>query len=1020
MSGSVVSPVFISRRDELTSLVALMRKARAGEPAFALIGGEAGVGKTRLISELNAEAAQAGFRVLTGQCLELGAEGLPLAPLADALRTLARSTPPEELADALGPAWNGLARLLPEPMPGSAPGPAAADIQTAQLLELVLGLLTRLSSTRPVLFVFEDLHWADQSTLDLIAFLVRSLRDAPVFLIATYRSDELHRRHRLRPLLTSWERVRSVDRFELRRFEPHEVAEQLAAILGGNQAPAIAAEVFDRSGGNAYLVEELAGVIASGGDPGELPPSLRDVLLSRVDTLSPAAQQVLRVASVAGRTVTDRLLAAVAAIPEAEFFAALRETVENHLLRTDHTGRGYAFRHALTRDAVYDDMLPGERVRLHAAYGEVLESESTLAAADAVMPAALAHHWYAALDLPRALPAMIDAASHAMATYAPAEALHHLGRALEIWPRVPDATDRTGIDLIEVFRLAAEAAYRAGEVGRSRSLLDAALDDLPPDFDPVRLALLLERRAEALRDGGQPANAEAQLRKALELLPAGQASRAQAVVLAALAHSLARLSDLPGASDVAGRAVAAARAAGAKDVEADAAICLGSTEVYLTSDESGLRSLRSGLELALDINAPITAMIGYINLSDVLEFLGRHEEAAQLAAEGLELAARAGLTRTLGPFLTGNQAEPLIRAGLWTQAEKLLKQGLDVMPEGVFAAGLELMTSELAAMRGRFDEAASALRAAKRTLGETTDIQFAQPVAYNAALIALGSGDRQAARDSVAVGLASGTDVWGSRYAWPLLWLGLRVEAEEMISSRDRRQDVPPASEQRRAELAATAVNLLTKTPPAIGYQAMAAAEQSRGDGPATPSAVGFREDGSPDAFAMGSLADDLVEPPVGGRWPAAVGAWRDAGEPYLLAYCLVRLAEACLAAGARTAAVEAIREAHELAAKLGAEPLVAEAAAFARRLRLNLAGAAAGPAAEPAPVDELDRFGLTQREREVLLLVAAGRSNSEIAQALFISSKTASVHVSNILAKLGVAGRVEAAALAHRLGIVS
>ena len=172
-------------------------------------------------------------------------------------------------------------------------------------------------------------------------------------------------------------------------------------------------------------------------------------------------------------------------------------------------------------------------------------------------------------------------------------------------------------------------------------------------------------------------------------------------------------------------------------------------------------------------------MIGYINLSDVLEFLGRHEEAAQLAAEGLELAARAGLTRTLGPFLIGNQAESLIRAGRWTQAEKLLKQGLGVMPEGVFAAGLELMTSELAAMRGRFDEAASALRAAKRTLGETTDIQFAQPVAYNAALIALGSGDRQAARESVAVGLASGTDVWGSRYAWPLLWLGLRVEAEE-------------------------------------------------------------------------------------------------------------------------------------------------------------------------------------------------------------------------------------------------
>ena len=368
MGVGVVSPVFIGRREEVASVAALMGRAQAGEPAFALVSGEAGVGKTRLVSELAALAAGAGFLVLTGQCVELGAEGLPLAPLVDALRALARTTGPEALAEVLGPAGPGLARLLPSPagdplrvrdllsVPGlglrlltdvsgvdrvighvyttdlpdpgryltpgdlvltgmiwrrepgdadrfvralaqagagvlgagealgevppeliqacgrhsitllavpaetsfatvteevgsrltrdratamtraGAAGAGGEDIQTAQLLELVLDLLVRLSATQPVMFVIEDLHWADQSTLDLTAFLVRSLRDARVLLVATCRSDELHRRHPLRPLLTGWERARSVERVDLRRFDREEVTAQLAAILGDEPA----------------------------------------------------------------------------------------------------------------------------------------------------------------------------------------------------------------------------------------------------------------------------------------------------------------------------------------------------------------------------------------------------------------------------------------------------------------------------------------------------------------------------------------------------------------------------------------------------------------------------------------------------------------------------------------------------------------------------------------------------------------------------------------------------------------
>ncbi|HEY1921039.1 MAG TPA: AAA family ATPase [Streptosporangiaceae bacterium] len=993
MSVSVVSPVFIGRRAEMTLLSSLLKRAQAGEPAFALIGGEAGVGKTRLVRELAAQASAAGFLVLTGQCMELGAEGLSLAPLVDALRTLARTTPPEALAALLGRARVSLARLLPELAPEAADRGPGEDIQKAQLLEMVLGLLGRLSAAQPVMFCIEDLHWADQSTLDLTVFLTRSLRDARVLLVATYRSDELQRRHPLRPLLTSWERVRAVDRIELGRFDRGEVAAQLAAIFGDDPVPDVADVVFDRSGGNAYLVEELAGSVRADGDLANLSPSLRDVLLSRVDALSPDAQRLLRTAAVGGRTVPDRLLAEVAGVAEVELFAALRETVENHLLLVDSGGRGYAFRHALTRDAVYEDMLPGERVRLHAAYGAALDRDPRLAGDDTAVPAALAYHWYAALDLPRALPAAIDAARHAQACYAPAEALRHLERALEIWPRVDDAEQRTGLDQAEVSRLAAEAAYRSGAVERSTTLLADALAELPAGSGPVRRALLLEQYAISQRDAGQPAAAARSLEQALALLPADSATRAHAVVLASQAGLLMRASDMKSAAEVAERAVAEARAVGAKDVEADVALTLGVARSYSSTAQDGLTSLRSGVQLALDLDIPVTALRGYINLSDALELLGSHQEAVQAAREGLTLAEQSGLVRTLGSYLVGNQAEPLLRLGRWTEADRLTAEALSTLPEGLFGATLQQLRAELAAMRGRYDDAARELRAARRAMADTTDAQFTQPMRYTSALVALGCGDLPGAREAVAAGLLDPGALRSIRYTWPLLWLGMRIEADEATRFRDRREQVPAGNRRRGLELAQIAAGLPAAAPPSLGYQALVAAERTRTTGPG-------------DAQA----------------WSAAVAAWQNADEPYPLAYSLLRLAEIHCAAGHREPAAQAVQQAHATADQIGAAPIAAEAAALARRARLRLKSAttpANEAAPEPAPADELARFGFTEREREILLMLAAGRSNPEIAQALFISAKTVSVHVSNILAKLGVSGRVEAAAVAHRLGIV-
>jgi DNA-binding CsgD family transcriptional regulator len=1005
MSASVVSPVFVGRQDEIAVLTALLDRVQRGEPAFAVIGGEAGVGKTRLLGELAGQADRAGFTVLVGHCIELGAEGLPFAPLVDALRALTRAIPADELARVVGPAAPGLARLLPELAPDAAARLPADGIQSAQLLELVLGLLGRLSAARPVTLVLEDLHWADRSTLELVAFLVRSLRAVRVLLVATYRSDELHRRHPLRPLLTGWERVRTVDRVELTRFQRDEVAAQLAAILGAEPRAGLVDLVFDRSGGNAYLVEELAGVVRRGGDPADLPPSLVDVLLSGVDSLSVAAQRLLRTAAVAGKRVPDRLLAGVAGLDEAELFAALREALESHLLVVDQTGHGYEFRHALTRDAVYEDMLPGERVRLHAAYGETLAREPGLAGDDTGVAAALAHHWYAALDLPRALPASVSA-GQAMASYAPAEAQRHLERALEIWPRVADAEERTGLDQVEVIRLAADAAYQSGAVDRSVSLLDQALADLPAEGDSVRRALVIERRALAVRDSGRETEAIAELERALALLPPGDVTRAHAVVLASLAGALLRTSDRDvAAGEVAERAVAAARAAGAAEEEADALISLGLAHCYLGTADEDLEAIRSGLALALARNVPVTALRGYVNLSDVLELRGRHAEAAEAAREGLILADRVGMVRALGAYLIGNLAEPLLRLGRWGEVDQLLDQALSTVPEGVFAATVLQLRAERAAMSGRYADAEADLRTARGALGSTTDLQFVLPLGYVRASAALGQGDLAAARAAVTESLPAEAFAWAARYAWPLLWLGMRIEADEAVRARDRRETVPAPSADRHQVLTALAADLPAATPTARAYQAMLGAELAR------------------------FLGYDDPRP-----WSAAVTAWEAAQEPYPLAYAWLRRAESESAAGDRQAATRSVRQAAAIAGRIGADPITAEAAALARRARLDPGGGPAGRPAAPDPdgagpegaapdgaapgVDELARFGLTDREREVLLLLADGRSNPEIAQALFISPKTASVHVSNILAKLGVGGRVEAAAVVHRLGV--
>ncbi|MBZ6294149.1 AAA family ATPase [Streptomyces olivaceus] len=371
-----VSPVFVGRTGELDTLHDALARASAtgGEPQALLLGGEAGVGKTRLVEEFAAAAGLRGAVVALGGCVEIGGDGLPFAPFSTALRALRRRLP-DELAGAARGQEEELARLLPELGDSGAPGgggrPDEEDM--ARLFELTARLLERVAADRAVLLVLEDLHWADASTRHLIAYLFRTLRTGRLVVLATYRSDDIHRRHPLRPLLAELDRLRTVRRLQLGRFTRDEAGRQIAGILAREPDPLQIDEIFARSDGNAFFVEELA-VAAHEGSRTGLTDSLRDLLLVRVEALPESAQRVARIVAEGGSTVEHRLLAAVAGLGEDDLIEALRAAVNANILLPAPDGDGYRFRHSLVREAVGDDLLPGERSRLNRRYAEALDA----------------------------------------------------------------------------------------------------------------------------------------------------------------------------------------------------------------------------------------------------------------------------------------------------------------------------------------------------------------------------------------------------------------------------------------------------------------------------------------------------------------------------------------------------------------------------------------------------------------------------------------------------------------------
>ena len=957
----------VGRTTEIAALVAAVEQAMTGSASVVVLDGDAGVGKTRVMSELVQRSRERGALTLIGHCVDLGDAPPPYLPFTEAFARLAAQQP--ELVERIRTRHPAVVRLLPG---GSDTG--ADRVERGELFESVAGALALMAGESPVVLFIEDVHWADRATRDLLGYLFTRLRDEPVAVLVSYRSDDLHRRHPLRPTLAQWFRLPAVERVHLAPLPPAEVRALVREMHPGPVPESEVADIVNRADGNAFFAEELVAASEQYPDAGQLPWQLADVLLVRLDRLSPEARDTVRVAAVGGRRVSHELLSAVVELPPQALDEALREAVDVNILELTPSGRGYTFRHALLAEAVYDDLLPGERVRMHAAYAAALAERGGSSAE-------LARHARASHDVATAYRASRCAGEDAMRVAAPQEAMQHLQTALELAPLLAEPPDDTSDLVLSVV----DAAVAAGLPARALRLARRALADLPADAADERRARLLYALAVASVAGEADNDLASVTAQALQLLPVEPPSPFRAEVAALHARINLILGRDMDASRWARESVDIACALGTPTLAADAETTLAMLQ--RRADEPAavaerLVAAAEGAAAAVDRAAELRSRY---NLGSLHYEQGNLEQAEQAYALTLQRA------RDFGRPWTVFGADARVMIGLiqytrgdWDAALRTLDVSGETVPAHVEAM---LAATALFPRFGRGDDTAAELLPLLRS-GWERDSRMALFTGQ-----ALLDHYEQHGRADDAIALAGDLIALLTRM-WQETWFLARIRLSAQVL----------------AVLSAAATT-------ASAVQRSALAERGRSyveDGRTAA------KQGSPDWGRVGPEGEAWlarleaewarlrwltgVEPPAADEhialWQAAVDAF-GYGNAVELARSRARLAAVLRAAGRSSDAAAAANAARETARGLRARPLLDE---------VRLLGTTAAPRAatgEPA--------NLTDREREVLALLVAGRTNRQIAQQLYISEKTVSVHVSNILAKLGARSRTEAAAIAQR-----
>ncbi|MGH8875944.1 MAG: helix-turn-helix transcriptional regulator [Stackebrandtia sp.] len=984
----------IARRAELRTLQDAFRAARTGRPSVVLLSGDAGVGKSRLLSELSDLVRADDGTVVIGRCLDTVEAALPYLPFAEAVGRLADAD--TELTDGL-PA---LRRLLP--------GQQATDdheLSQLQLFDAVHAMLSRFTADRPLVLAIEDLHWADRSSRDLFAFLASRLSSQRLLVVGTYRTDDLHRRHPLRPLLAELVRLPMTERLHLGPFEREDARAFVRSLAEETVDEDLVARIAERSEGNAFMAEELVSASSA-----SVPQDLAEVLLSRVERLSAPSQQLMRLASVIGRHFGHDRLAATTELSADDLDTALREAIAHHVLVMDDEGDTYAFRHALLREAVYTDLLPGERSRLHRRFAETLTGDDRPGAA-----AELAHHSLESHDTAGALAASIRAAREADELAAPAETLAHVEQALQLWQGVDDPASISGMDELSLTLWAARAAAASGEPDRAIALSRSAIKMTDELGDRLRASRVRRDHANYLftLEGFEVAAYESAL-EACDLIrdrePGADRAWAQAI-LARAAYGLVRRDE---AERIAGEAMAdavaasdyVARATARPDVTAAA----GTADVAATPDDLGC-----------------LAAWAYARVTEILA-LGRrtldNAETLDLLAEAAAVARQAG-AREVELRARFQRAMRLLDGARLSEAMRELDA---VMAEAATAGlrwsgyGLETSVMQVVGrfMIGDWDGAEAVSDLAADGVSRIVRIR----VLAAGLLVSVGRGHFEAA------------DRWMPylREWWHVdqqVMTLVSLCGTELESWRGRPDKAVVWAEEALAELRKeTPIHLAALSLSTVGISAYAdlAVEARRTqDAEAEHRAVA-------DGERLVALVTEAVENgvpltgslgPEGRAWWARARAeagrlrggsdasqWRevieafDYGESYRQAYARWRLAETLLGEGGdRAEAAEQLGLAAKVADELRAVPLGEAVAGLARRARLRSDATVTGT--NP----------LTPRELAVLRLVAKGKTNRQIGSDLFISEKTVSVHLSRVMAKLEASSRTEAVSIAHTRG---
>ena len=1001
MRSRLTSSHFVGRAGELAELQRAFDEAASGHPGLVLIGGDSGVGKTRLVSEfeqrleLRSEAGpadSAGVIFLRGQSLEQSDGDLPYAPLLSALRPVVRGR--HEALDELSAGDRSqLATILPGLEEDGRERDQRPDPSgQLRLFEAMLELMEILAECKPLVVALEDVHWADRSTRAFIAFAARSLRQTRVLLLLSYRADELHRRHPLRPLLSELERLDRARRIDLQPFDRDELSEVLTDILGSTPDGSLLNRLFARSEGNPLYTEEL---LAAGMDGrGAAPQSLRDAFIARIEQLSPDAQRIARVVSVA-RVLDEATLVAVTGLELDAVQVALREAVaEQVLIACDETGFG--FRHALLREALHDDLLPGERSELHLALAHRLELDCGVDDEQELeRKTAIAGHYAAAGDQPAALRSTIAAAQAAQRVFAFGEAADLADRALELWPRVQDAEQVAGVSHVDLLQIGSRAHGDAGKRTRAENLLREALRELGPTADPGRYAYLLARLSRTIWMLNQGAEALAAGERALAILPADEPG-VRPLILAWLARMRFLRGNFQDAVVDGERALELAVAAGDQESESNLLNTLGMAKAHLQELDEGVALLRRAIDVAVEADDLDGISVAYANLADMLGLAGRNREGLVVAREGLERLPRRFARRQDWMQLT--VSEQAFECGDWIAARDALEQ-TPARLMGLMQIYRVLCEAELELGVGNDETAEQLLDTIAEAIAITTEPQWMGAYGSLRAELHARRGELDDARRYAEQGLGRleiCTDD-AIRIA-RLSASAVAVETDRAQRARDLRDTAGRRDALARARMHMSRLEAAVQAGGAVEQArlAQAKAEMARARGR-----------GSGKDFAK------------------AADAWDSIDRPYNAAQARWHQAECEIAAGKRDAAAVAAAAALAQAERLGSRWLADEVRNLIGRARLDGAGARAvvaeangNGAAHDANGAEVpdDPFGLTPRERQVLQLVAKGATNRQIGQALYMAEKTASVHVSRILSKLDVQGRTEAAAVAHRL----